>query len=326
MRDLLEQQSGVVSRAQLLMVGQRPHDIARMLRRRELALLRPGVYVDHTGEPTWWQRAWGSVLHCRSRTDDPPGDATSAALTGRSALVAAEGLGRRGPTVESAPLEVVVADGRRPRRTPDLEVRRSTATLASVQWQLRPPRVRYEPAVLEVAARSPRMVERVGELAHALGTRRTTPQRLIEQLDSQPSLSGRKQLRSVLDDLATGSCSVLEHAYLTLVERAHGLPSASRQERAHSRTGVVYRDASYDQAIVELDGRAWHESVARRDRDADRDLVAAVAGRRTVRLTWGQVCDRPCWTAAMVAAVLGVSPRPCSATCSVSDISTHQVS
>jgi len=34
------------------------------VRQREWAPLHRGVYVDHTGTPTWRQRAWGAVLHC----------------------------------------------------------------------------------------------------------------------------------------------------------------------------------------------------------------------------------------------------------------------
>lgn len=70
-------QEGVVSRRQLHRLDYRPHDIERMLRRRELARVHPGVYVDHTGPPSWEQRAWAAVL-----VHEP------AALTRRSALPA----------------------------------------------------------------------------------------------------------------------------------------------------------------------------------------------------------------------------------------------
>jgi hypothetical protein len=50
-------QAGVISRRQALSAGLEPHDVRRLLRRREWALLHPGVYVDHTGTPSWLQRA-----------------------------------------------------------------------------------------------------------------------------------------------------------------------------------------------------------------------------------------------------------------------------
>ena len=43
LRPLLLAQAGVVSRAQALQVGLQPHDLRRLVRRRELAPLLPGV-------------------------------------------------------------------------------------------------------------------------------------------------------------------------------------------------------------------------------------------------------------------------------------------
>jgi very-short-patch-repair endonuclease len=90
------------------------------------------------------------------------------------------------------------------------------------------------------------------------------------------------------------------------VERAQGLPTGIRQQPGRSSRGKVYRDVSYDEfgLIVELDGRAFHDSTAARDRDLDRDLDAATEGRETVRLGYGQIFERPCATAARVTAIL----------------------
>ena len=60
--ELLALQSGVVSRRQLTGLGVEVHDLQRMLRRRELVRVHPGVFVDHTGSLTWLQRAWVGVL------------------------------------------------------------------------------------------------------------------------------------------------------------------------------------------------------------------------------------------------------------------------
>jgi hypothetical protein len=120
---------------------------------------------------------------------------------------------------------------------------------------------------------------------------------------------------SLLDDLATGARSALEHGYLTRVER----PLTIGVEVAlHHR--VVPR------TTVELDGQVVVLRVAVDDCGpgatahlAHRrwQVVASVAGRTTVRLTWGQVFDRPCWTAVQVARLLGVQPRPCGPGCGV---------
>jgi hypothetical protein len=55
---LLAQQSGVISRRQVLAHGGCPADIDRALRRLERVRMLPGVFVDRTGRPTWLQRAW----------------------------------------------------------------------------------------------------------------------------------------------------------------------------------------------------------------------------------------------------------------------------
>ena len=57
-------QDGVVSRQQLRELGARDHDIVRLVRRRDLVAVHPGVYVGHTGKLTWVQRAWVAVLAC----------------------------------------------------------------------------------------------------------------------------------------------------------------------------------------------------------------------------------------------------------------------
>ncbi|WP_448404684.1 hypothetical protein [Mycolicibacterium fortuitum] len=84
---------------------------------------------------------------------------------------------------------------------------------------------------------------------------------------------------------------------------------------------VCYRDAEYsERLIVELDGRVHHDSPPRRDADFERDLDSAADGRSTVRLSYGQVFDRPCQTAGKIAQVLqqhgvAVAGHPCGPRC-----------
>ncbi|MBV6727853.1 hypothetical protein [Nocardioides daeguensis] len=124
-------------------------------------------------------------------------------------------------------------------------------------------------------------------------------------------LAHRTAMAAVLADVTDGTCSVLEHAYLARVERAHGLPRGLRQvESRDGRGRRMFRDVVYGgqrppwRQIVELDGRLGHDSAAARDRDLERDLDAALGDTATVRLGYGQVLDRPCSTAAKVARVL----------------------
>jgi hypothetical protein len=169
-----------------------------------------------------------------------------------------------------------------------------------VQWNRSPPRLRVEEAGIDVAAERDTDFGAIEVLSRLCQGRLTTPTRLLEALEGRARLRRRGWLSEVLNDIAEGTCSVLEHGYLHRVERAHGLPRARRQRPDRSSRGPIYRDAVYEEfnRYVELDGRLFHDSSVQRDLDLDRDLDASIEGRVTVRLGWGQVYDRPCRTAA----------------------------
>ncbi|MGW4096356.1 type IV toxin-antitoxin system AbiEi family antitoxin domain-containing protein [Mycobacterium sp. NPDC004974] len=298
--DVLRQQDGVISRRQALDAGLQEHEIRRLLRRNQWARVHVGVYVDHTGPLTWSQRAWAAVLY-----------AAPAALCFDSALGA-----------DALPIHVAVAQQRAMLAEPaGVRIHHLANLQARVLWNVSPPRMRYDEAALDVACRAASELNAIAVLANACQSRRTTAHRLLRVLDSRARVRRRRWLRAVLIDIADGTCSVLEHGYLVRVERAHGLPKAKRQKRAASSIGVCYRDAEYgEQLIVELDGRVHHDSTTRRDADFERDLNAAVDGHSTVRLSYGQVFDRPCQTASKIAQVLqrhglAVAGRPCGPRC-----------
>ncbi len=304
---LLVDQDGVVSRQQAHEVGVLDNDLRRLVRRREITRLHPGVYLDHTGEPTWQQRAWAAVLLC-----------WPAALGGRSALRAAEG---PGSTRRLSPIEVAVAHERHPIRRAGLTVVRHRHLEERALWHVGPPRLRYEEAVVDVAADGRSDFEALAELSKAVQGRRTTAQRLSEAIAQRERLARRDWMLGVLEDVASGTCSVLEHGHLTLVDRPHGLAPARRQVRDRLGAGTVFRDVEYDVGMVaELDGRMFHDTTEQRDRDMDRDLLTAVGGKDTVRLSYGQVYDRPCWTAAAMDLLLRARgwtgrARPCGPAC-----------
>ncbi|MUL82043.1 MULTISPECIES: type IV toxin-antitoxin system AbiEi family antitoxin domain-containing protein [unclassified Mycolicibacterium] len=298
--DVLRQQGGVISRRQALDAGLQEHEIRRLLRRNEWARVHAGVYIDHTGPLTWLQRAWAAVLY-----------AAPAALCFESALGG-----------EADPIHVAVAQHRSKLAEPaGVRIHHLAHLQERALWNVGPPRMRYDEAVLDVACRAGSELDAIAVLANACQSRRTTARRLLRALDSRGRLRRRRWLRAVLVDIADGTCSVLEHGYLVRVERPHGLPRATRQKRSASSVGVCYRDAEYsEQLVVELDGRMYHDSATRRDADFDRDLDAAVDGRSTVRLSYGQVFDRPCQTAGKIAQVLqrhGIAAlgRPCGPDC-----------
>jgi len=304
--ELLDLQSGVVRRAQLLEAGLSPHEIRGGLRRREWTPVFPGVYVNHTGPLTWMQRAWAGVLAV-----------WPAALCGESALRAVEGPGRRG---RSDAIHVAVGSGRNVVVPDGIRITRMKHLDARALWNTSPPRLRFEDATLDVALEAATDFEAIAVLANAVQGRRTTAARMLSSLSGRERVARRRWLTDVLSDIAEGTCSVLEHGYLNRVERAHGLPRAKRQVPGVASARRIYRDVECETLIIELDGRLFHDSARGRDADFERDLDAAVDGRDSVRLSWGQVFERPCSTAAKVAALLAKrgwpgQPRPCGPDC-----------
>lgn len=282
-------QDGVISRRQARECRCRPADIRRRLRRKEWTPICPGVYVNHTGPPTWRQRAWAAVL-----------DVHPAALGGVTALKMGRGT-----------IHVVVDAGRtvhdrKKHKRAGVVIHRRTRLKESVHWDHSPPRLRVEEAALDVADGAGSDREAIATLSDIVNRRKTTADRLLAAMTKRPRMKRRAFLTAVLGDIKNGTRSVLEQHYLSAVERAHGLPCPQRQVRtAMGRNGL--RDATYPEfrLVVELDGDSFHGDAASRDRDRERDLDAALAsGLLTVRLGCGQVFDSPCTTAGKMAQLL----------------------
>lgn len=235
------------------------------------------------------------------------------------ALRAADGPGR--PGQDTGAIHVGIAPERRILTVPGVVVVRTAGLERRALWNLGPPRMSYDDAALDVALGARTEMEAIGAIARAVQSRRTTAVRMAKVLSTRSRAPRRAFVEGVLADVAAGTCSVLEHAYLTGVERPHGLPKALRQVREVTASGVVYRDVMLLGIPVELDGRLVHDTVEQRDRDVERDLDAAVAGTGTVRLSWGQVVGRPCRTADKLSALVrrrgGPPAHPCGPGCAV---------
>lgn len=284
LRALYDAQSGVVSRRQLLDLGLSDSDIQRMLRRKELVRVHTGVYLDHTGPPTWSSRAWAAVL-----------------FHGTAALCDVSALNLAGDPIHVAiewPRSGTALAGVRLHRLRNLHDR--------VQWNLGPPRLRIEEAALDVAGAAQRPRDAVAILAGVCQRRRTTPERLLRALSRRTRSRRGAELRQVLVDVASGASSVLEQSYVVRVERRHGLPRGTRQHRGQGALGVIYRDVLYEDfdVVVELDGHARHQEPSQRAADMSRDLEAAVAGLLTLRLGWFHAHEQACDTALQLSDVL----------------------
>jgi very-short-patch-repair endonuclease len=290
------QRHGVVSRAALTAAGLTRPDIDRLMRRRGLTQVHRRVYVDHTGPLTFDQRVWAAVL------------AVEPAVVCGPTLIA--------PDPEAKLIHVAV-DASRTVVTPEgVRVHRVRGLDAVAQWKAAPPRMRREDAVLMLVDEAESELDVVRLLTDAARDRAIGVTRLREAEQRRSRLQRRAFVDALLDDIATGVESVLEHAYLTRVERAHGLPRATRQVLRRTERGRQFRDLEYDEhgLVVELDGQR-HDSFDAQGRDADRDLADQAGGRRVVRLRWRQVVGDPCRTAVSLSSVMGCRVRPCGPAC-----------
>jgi very-short-patch-repair endonuclease len=160
-------------------------------------------------------------------------------------------------------------------------------------------------------------------MARACGRRLTTPERLGAALAERPRARWGRELLAALTDVDSGCHSLLELRYLRDVERAHGLPPGQRQAVRQRSGGRWYDDVYYARfhTRVELDGRVAHPDESRWH-DARRDNAAAVHGDMVLRYGWVDVVERPCRTAAEVAATLVRSgwigrPTLCASACAI---------
>jgi hypothetical protein len=191
------------------------------------------------------------------------------------------------------PVHLVVPAHRRVTPADSVRVRRSAAFDSDVQHHLSPPRLRLEPAALEVAGRALTEDGAVAVLADMCQTHRTKPERLLACLRDTPKVPHRSLLELVLLDVASGAFSALERRFLVKVERAHGLPTGARQRRVTIGRRPYYRDVTYVgmHTHVELDGRIGHVAAIDRWNDLERDVAGARSGDITVRVGWLQALE-----------------------------------
>ena len=280
----IEQQAGVVTHAQLVAGGWSWPRIRRAVRRRELVRVHPRVYVDHTGPLTDLQRAWAAVLTC-----------APAALCGPSAH-----------ELDAGAIHVAV-ERARGRPAPEGVVLHHVVGLAEkIRAGTAPPRLAFEHNVVLGLQSTGTESDAVALLTDHIGRRGLTAAAVRRAVLAHPRLRHRKLVLALLDDIESGSESVLEHGFLTRVERPHALPEPVRQSVRRGRDGVERRDLEYAECgvVVELDGRLNHASWQAGNRDATRDLADQRDGRTVLRLRWRQVMVESCDTAAALGEIL----------------------
>jgi very-short-patch-repair endonuclease len=305
-RELIELQSGVISRQQAILGGMSPDVIDGLLRSRRWQCLQRGSYAVFTGEPPREAVLW-AVLHRAG-----PG----AALSHQTA---AEMFGLIDHP--SSLIHVTVPASRRVTRIPGAVIHRSTRVPQTRHPCLLPPRTRIDETVLDLVHQAATFDAAFNWACGACQRWLTTADKLGFAMARRSRMRWRAELSVALADIRDGVHSALEHRYVHHVEQPHGLPRAKRQVKTIRGMRTGYLDNLYKQyrMCVELDGRAAHPDD-RRWQDIHRDNAAAAGGVATLRYNWADVAERPClmaWQIAMTLRQRGWPGRmrPCGPRC-----------
>jgi very-short-patch-repair endonuclease len=305
-RQLIDLQRGVLARWQAPEMGLDWGAIRWQLESGRWMPLQRGVYATFTGKPGREAVCWAAVL--RAGPEAVLSHQTAAELDGLT-------------TAPSPVIHVSVPLSKRAISIPGVRLHRSVRLADARHPSRMPPRTRIEETVLDLTQTAKSIDGAFGWLCQGCGSRLTTPDLLLAAVSKRPKVRWRAILLSALDDIGDGANSVLELHYVRDVERPHRLPRARRQAKMTRSSGRIYLDNLVDRyrTCIELDGKAAHP-VTERWRDIARDNASAVDGLITLRYGWSHVIERPCQTAAQIAAVLSQRgwtgrPTPCGLSC-----------
>lgn len=289
-RELLEIQSGVISRDQALAVGLSGSDIWSQLRGQRWQRLQRTVYATFSGVPGRPAQLWAVALSAGQEA--ALSHHTAAELFGLTASPAAL-------------IHVTVPADAHPWPIRGAVVHRSRRIAQTRHPALLPPRTRIEATVLDLTQVSTDLDQAFNWICLAVSRRLTTTDRLLASLNDRQRARWRADLRIALGEVEAGARSSLERRYINAVERAHGLPEAKRQRKIVVAGRTHYIDNLYEEAMlaVELDGRAAHPPE-QRWADNQRDNAHASLGILTVRYNWPDVSGRACFVAGQVDGLL----------------------
>lgn len=281
---LSEQQSGLVSHAQLRRLGWSLAQVDHEIRTGRWARPAPTVVGLSTGELSPRQRLWLGVLHAGA----------GAAL---SHISAAEEAGLRWLRDDHI-VHVITPKGD---LVPPLrgfffhQTRRPYTPW--VQGSAHPPRLTFEHAVLLSAERDRSLRRAIGLLAAAVQQRLSTADRLLDASTQIRKLRNGAQFRLALGDIAGGAQSFAEIDIGRLCREA-GLAPPSRQRLRRDKTGRLrYLDCEWDlpdgrRIVLEIDG-SFHLEVRRWWQDMRRERSVVIAKSSVLRCSTIEIRLQP---------------------------------
>lgn len=294
-RDVLNEQKSVLSRAQAIDLGVAAQHMDNRLRSGLWVPVHRGVYAAVTGNLDREADLRAALL--RAGPD--------AILSHWTAAELHKLIDRPWPTIH-----VTVPESRNPARHGKINgviVHRSDVTMRGRHPTTTLPCTRVDATIVDLIHCAPTFDAAYDWICRGIGRRRTTAERIRATLEARQRVRWGTEVKIALG-VATGALSWLELRYARGVEIPHGLPQASRQVLVHQDTGNKYLDNLYEEYLtcVELDGTLAHpQDEQQRDKERDRwNLVH----RETVTMRFGvpdlATDEKLCATAAQVTKVL----------------------
>jgi hypothetical protein len=306
LRRLADGQSDLLTRRQCLEAGMSRDALDWRVRSGRWARVHTGVVLTKPGRTDWTTTATAALLFALS------GEVVAdAALCGRSAAYL-WGLESKVPTT----VELVVPQRRSVAEPGGVRIRRSMRWDDLIDDRAYPWRTTLAATVLDIATPGTPL-DALSIVARAVQKELVTPRVLLQEMTARGGHRYSKVLRAGLADVGEGAQSGAEVLYIRDVERAHGLPVATRQTPS-DQGRRRFHDSCYEDegVIVEVDGRLGHERWADRVRDGRRDRELLTGSKITTRVFFADVAVTPCRTAADIGAILRTrgwqgAPRRC---------------
>jgi hypothetical protein len=276
---IAKKQHGAFSRAQALQHSA-SRTIDRRLSGRAWRVLLPGVYCDASVPDSAALRAHAALLYAGAGARFS--HATAAAIFGIDV----------GPQPK---IHVTVPYERSVTKQPWVEPHRSRQLSgANVTTRKKLPVTSAVRTVIDLAD----VLERPAldaAIADAVRSGRVSPGYLERRLSQQGGRRARRMIGEVLRDFDPLLESVLEHEFAAVVTAA-GLPLGQPQYEIHDGPLLIARvDFAYVERrlVVEVDGYAFHSTLAQFERDRRRDRALKGRGWEVLRFVADDVRRRP---------------------------------
>lgn len=312
---LTEAAQGIVSLQQAKAAGVARKKLHQQARSGKGQRVHRGVYATFAGELTRTAELWAAISR-----------AGRGAMLSHETAAEIQGLSSQ----PSSLIHITVPTRRRPAQRGEIAgvvIHRSDQAQADPVPYTELPRTRLMDTVLDLVAAADSFEQACTWIARAVTLTGLTTADIAAAMAARTRMRRRRLLEEMLTDAGDGVHFPLEHHYVKMIVRPHGLPAGTRQPRQREprqRDGMAawYLDFAYPQykVVVELDGAIASPPVAR--------APDALDGSQTIALGWPDVIDHPCANAARLARILidggwdAATLRPCGDGCEVARVSS----